>query len=422
MHPISPKVERANIFHLYAELLWMSVAFAIEWYYLQVYAIRLDATPTHLGILTAGRALLMLVVAALTSRWLSRHTNIVRALSLPIIGYRTLIYLCVAFVPLLPAGRFRVDALVGLVIISAIPHGIAQGLFLGMMPAAVSKASLGKVVARRSILINVAVLGCVFMFGGLLEWLPFPVNYQVAFGMAYVTSMFGWLHIRRLKVPDVIQGKSEVVKDASFRVWQYSPFKRFAALLIAVNLSVFLMAPLTQLHLVRGLSASDAWIALFGIAEMTAGAVLTLRLDRLVRRFGTRKLIIATMLATALQPFILALTPTLWPFMIGSAAFGAGWFAINVLLYNLMVEIVPSEHLTKFAATYQMLINSCLFAGPLVGTFMIENIMTIPTALLLIASLRFITSFLARSIPNAPEPETITPPIEPMESIHWETS
>src|SRR5215218_6419098 len=132
MQPLGPKTERANIFHLYSELLWMSVPFALEWYYLQVYAIRLGATPTHLGVLTAGRALLMVIGTGLTSRWLARYHNIVRAMAVPIFLYRMLIYLCIALVPFLP--RFQVDVLVAMAVISAIPHGVAQGLFLGMMP------------------------------------------------------------------------------------------------------------------------------------------------------------------------------------------------------------------------------------------------------------------------------------------------
>src|SRR5690242_107691 len=123
MQAISPKTERANIFHLYSELLWMSVAFALEWYYLQVYAIRLGATPAHLGVLTAGRALFMVIGTSLTNRWLARHRNVIRALAVPIIVYRTLIYFSIALVPFLPS--HQVDALVALAVISAIPHGVA---------------------------------------------------------------------------------------------------------------------------------------------------------------------------------------------------------------------------------------------------------------------------------------------------------
>src|SRR5947208_2960967 len=102
MQPIlNETTERHNTRHLYGDMLWVSVAFAMEWYFLQVYAIRLGATPAHLGALNSLRALLMVVGSGLTGRWLSRFTNLVSAIRWPTLAYRGLLYLGIALVPLL---------------------------------------------------------------------------------------------------------------------------------------------------------------------------------------------------------------------------------------------------------------------------------------------------------------------------------
>ena len=74
----------------------------------------------------------------------------------------------------------------------------------------------------------------------------------------------------------------------------------------------------------------------------------------------------------------------LWDLMgddMALSGFGAGWFVVNVLLYNRLVEIVPHERMGQFAATYQVLINFSLFLGPLIGTFLIENLNAVVAAI-----------------------------------------
>src|SRR6266480_1010317 len=90
---VEPRLERKNIRHLYLDLFWMCVPFALEWYFLQVYAIRMGATAVHLGLLTSFRALMMVVGSILANRWRHRYANSVKALTPPILSYRTILYL-----------------------------------------------------------------------------------------------------------------------------------------------------------------------------------------------------------------------------------------------------------------------------------------------------------------------------------------
>src|ERR1700730_4352569 len=105
--PLLPATYRANTRHLYAEITWMGFAFAMEWYYLQVYAIRLGATALQLAVLMSGRALLMVLGCGLAQRWQTRYPNPIQALALPVFLARLLLYLAIVFVPFLPA--FQVD-------------------------------------------------------------------------------------------------------------------------------------------------------------------------------------------------------------------------------------------------------------------------------------------------------------------------
>ncbi|HVO42689.1 MAG TPA: MFS transporter [Aggregatilineales bacterium] len=394
---LEPKIERANTFHLYADISWMAFTLAVEWYYLQVYAIRMGATPLHLAVLTSGRALLLAIGSGLTGMWCRRYVNLVKAVSFPLLISRVLIYLGLALVPFAPS--HQVDLLVGLVCLSAIPMGVSQGVFLSMLPTAVSRNRLARVVANRSILMNGLVLLCMVFLGQMLEWFPKPENYQIAFGIGFLASLMSWWHVERIQVPNIVKVDRGTRRA---NVWANRPFRRFMIVVIAINTSVFMAGSIGSLQLVRNLNASDTWVSVFGICEVAGAVVGTMRMDWLIRKFGPRWLIIATTMATLFQPLVLGITPILPPFIFPELLFGAGWGIVNVLLYNQLVELVPPDDMADYAAMYQLIINMSLFVGPLIGTFLIENVMSISAALVLIGGLRFLAAVLAWGIRIGP--------------------
>jgi predicted MFS family arabinose efflux permease len=384
--PLSPDIVRANTRYLYWEVFWMSISFAMEWYFMQVFAIRLGATPAHLGALTSVRALLLAVGSGFASRWQGRYDNLITAVRGPMLVYRAMLYIGIALSASLPTAK--VDFLVVMVVLAALPTGISQGCFLSVLRRAVSERELATVVARRMVLLNGGVLVFVIGFGQFLEALPFPINYQLAFGIAFAASFVAWLNIVRVKVPDTPHVDPAQAAAPRINVWKHPEFARFMVSVVVICTGVFMAAPLVQLHLVRGLHASDAWISVFGLFEMGAGALFTLRLDRLIGRFGTGTLMIVTAFATIFQTLILSLTTTLPPFIVGQIAFGMGWFSLGVLMYNRLTEIAPPDDFPRYATVYQMLVNLSLFIGPLIGTFLIEYVMTVPAALLVVAAVR----------------------------------
>ena len=411
MQSITPSIERANTRHLYWDMFWMCAAFAVDWYFLQVFAIRMNATPLQIGLLVSLRAAFLVVGSTLANYWRHRYKNPIPAMVLPIIAYRALLYLPVVFVVYLPLAQ-RVDMLVFLVALSSIPTGISQGIFLGMMRYAVHQDNLASLVARRSILMNAGILVWVLGIGQFLEHVPFPLNYQISFGVAFLVSLLSLWHIWRIKCPDRVEAASESSDGLTLNVWKNSAFVRFAVILVAINASVFISAPLIPLQLVRALNASDAWISAFGVFEMGAGALLMMRMSWLIARFGTAKLIVVTTFMTAFHTLILGMTTTLPPYLIGVLLFGAGWYAVNVLLYNWLVEIVPHEDFPHYAAAYQLLINISLFVGPLLGTFLVTNLMTIPAALILIALVRVAAAYLAWALRPEPIAAVLNRPVE----------
>jgi hypothetical protein len=95
---------------------------------------------------------------------------------------------------------------------------------------------------------------------------------------------------------------------------------------------------------------------------------------------------------------------TLPPFIIGQITFGASWAALNVLLFNRLIEVAPQEGFPQYATAFQIMINASIFAGPLVGTFMIEHNLTLPAALFVVAAARFSAGVLTWAVPRRKVP------------------
>jgi hypothetical protein len=167
MGPNQISDEQFNERHLYVEVAWLSVAYTLDWYYLSVFALALNATPLHLGLLTSGRALLMTIGAAAAPRWRCHFADVQTALRIPLLSSRGMLFFASAFVPLL--GEYAAEWLVIVAVISAFPEGIGQNLILSIPALAVCKDRLPTVVARRSVIMNAGVLVSVAAFGVLLE-------------------------------------------------------------------------------------------------------------------------------------------------------------------------------------------------------------------------------------------------------------
>lgn len=395
---ITPETERRNIRNHYLDLLWMGPAIVIEWYFLNIFAVRLGATASQLSALLAFRALFLALGAGLCAPWMRRFKNLVPALNIPILAYRFLLYLVIGLIPFLPAGTpdYRVDLVVVVSALAALPHGLAAGLWLGMLRSSVTESRLSGFLSRRLMLVNLWTLIWVMVSGPLLDSAPFPLGYQLYFIVAFVGSVVAWNRLMRVRVPDIPErlptAEQPIIKPVN--IWKNKKFLRFAALVFFTHISVFMAAPIVPLYLVRTLNASDTWISLFSAVEVGAGALIMVYSNRLIARFGANRLIMVAGLATALQTLILGFSTTLPPHLIGQAAFGIGWFWLAVLLYYRLSELIGSEDFPPYAAGFQMLAGIALLFGPPLGTFLIENVMSLSAALVLTGVLRIVSAVL----------------------------
>lgn len=389
-------IERQNFYHLVADIAWFGLALAATTRFLSVYAIRLGATPTELGLLAALPGLVLVISTALSGWWRRRFADSVRAIALPSLGFR-LVFLLPAFAPFFPP-EFQIMWLILAVAIPAIPQGIAGVIFIVLLRESVNDKRINSLMSRRHLAMNVALIFSALAFGLMLERVAFPLNYQIMFALAFVFTLMSEWHVLKVKVlyPVPTPAPIKTIENAMKRVWAMPSFQNVAFIALVIHLAFFSIVAVVPLFLMDHLGAGEAFMALFGVVELVAGAIIASFTDKIISRIGTRNTIMLAMFGTTLAALSFATAPTLEFTLIGAAISGASWTAANVGLFGYFMDSTPTEDLSRATVAYQQIISIAVFIGPLMGSTLIEGGINIVMAILIGAVMRFVAGFLTQ--------------------------
>jgi MFS family permease len=384
-HSKLPEEDSSNFYHLVMDIAWFGMALPATVRFLSVYAIRLGANPSELSWIVSLPALVLLFSAGLGNRWITRYADPIRAIFWPSLGFR-FIFLLPVLTPFLPR-EWQPLWLILSVTIPALPQGISSVVFLVMMRQAVHHEHLTSLLSRRSLALNVTVAISGLAFGFWLEQAPFPVNYQAMFLLAFALALVSQLHLTRIHIQPVTVIPPEAqVKSQPWR----SPQFRYVALIAAItHLAFFAIFPLIPLHLVKNLGASEGFMALFALAELAAGALISTFAPRVVQRLGNRRMVAVSMVGTGLAALIVASAPDLSFTLIAGAISGASWTLVGMGIFGCFTESTPAEEMGPYTVSYHQVIFAMMFVGPLVGSLLVITGVQLPLVLLIGAAARF---------------------------------
>lgn len=407
--------EKANFNHLVGDIAWFGLAMAATTRFLSVYAIRLGATPVDLGWISALPALLLLVSASFGAWWTRRYGNPVRSLFWPGLGMR-LMFLLPAFAPFLPP-HLQPAWLILSVSLPALPQGIASVTFFVVMRGSVDPSHMTHLLSRRQLAVNVCVAIAALAFGLWLKGVPFPLNYQVMFLVAFVFSLGSLYHCIRIRVEDQKRATTEMANIAPALVapvvrrhatksfaqtlvkpWRSPAFRRVAFLTSLIHGVFFFLVPVVPLLLVKHLGADEGYMAIFALVELAAGATASILAPRVTARIGTRPMIALAMVGTALSAIIIALAPNLFVALFAAAFSGGCWTAAaGVGIFSYFVDNTPAEEMSTFSTAYHQVIGLSIFIGPMIGSVLANGGVNLVLLVMFGAALRLFAAPLIES-------------------------
>jgi MFS family permease len=380
----STSVEQSNYRHLVLDIAWFAVALAATSRFLSIYAIHLGATAAQLGWISSLPPLIMLVTSSFGGWWQRRHSNAIESLFLPGLAFRFM-FLLPAFAPLL-SPELQPWWLVLAVALPAIPQGIAGVAFWNVMREAVTDNRMGPLLNQRSLAFSVTLAVGALVFGLWLEKAAFPFNYQIMFLLAFLFALGSLRHCLKIRVvaPAVQPAPVQQVNP-----WHAPAFRQVALVAAAMYIGFTSILAITPLHLVSSLKASEGFMAVFGLVELSAGAAVALLTPRLIDRFGLRGMIAIAMMGTAVAAVIFALAASLPITLLGAALSGACWTAAAMVGLNAYFsQNSPAAQMTPFSTAYQQVLGFSAFVGPLIGSSLASSSVSLVAVLMLGAALR----------------------------------
>jgi len=363
--------ERTNFNHFVIDVVWYGLGFAATSRFLSVFAIRLGATPTELGWISSLPALFLLITSTLGSWWRNRYHTTLKAL-MPVAFIVRLPFLLPAFAPLFPE-KWRPLWIILSVSLPALAQGLASVTFVVFMREASTDRMITPLLSLRSLALNVGVGIAALVYGVWLETAPFPFNYQSMFVLAFFFTLMSQWHVSRCKVltePSVKSQKAE----SPLVAWKSRTFQPviFAAAIIHVAFTI--LVQIVALYLIRHHGASEGFIAIFSMVELSSAALIGLVTPQIVKAIGNRTMIGGAMVGTGIGVLIIALAPNINLTLIGAVITGASWTtAVSVGLFGFYMEAAPRENTAPYSAAYHQAIGLGAFIGPLIGGWLADG-------------------------------------------------
>lgn len=381
-----PQTSQANFNHLVWDIAWFGLALPATMSFLSVYAIRINASATVLGLLAALPAVFALLTSSLARTWRRRYPDSVRAMYWPAFGHR-LVFLLPALTPFFPK-EWQPLWLVLAVSLPAFPQGIANVIFLVLMRETVENRRITELTSRRSMYFNLAVAAGTLAFGFWLERVAFPLNYQVMFVVAFVLSQASGWHLQQLK-PIAVE-PVRLPGQMLISPWRVGAFRRVIFLLLITYVPFFLLGPIVPLRLVDDLGATESFMAYFALGGQVAAAIVAGMTSLVVRKLGSQRTMALGMIGSALSAAILGLSSSLVLMLVASVVAGISWTMTAIAIFGYFNENMPQEDITRYSTLWNQLVMLTIFVGPMVGSQLVALGMDLRSVLLLGAGLRLL--------------------------------
>lgn len=394
-----------NIRHLYGDIAGFGVLSGTAVSFLAIYATRLGAANFQIGLLTAGPALVNLLITLPAGQWVAAR-KLAPVVFWTSVGQR-LIYPLLVFVALLLAPAAQVQAILAMVVLASIPGTALAIAFNALFAEAVPESRRGDVVGKRNALLALTMLVSLLISGQILRLMPPEqsyAGYAIVFAIGTLGAAYSSYHLFRIRLASPMvhrsykgtpmgdaerSGRVVLSPDAplvrlfasrmltrlptkhGMRVMLRplrTPFGPFVFSLFAFHFAQYVPIALFTLFWVRVAKLNDAQISYVNATFYTVMLVASLRLGRLTARYGNRRLVIAGAFLLASYPLFTALSWNITLLLVAAIVGGAVWAVLGGALSNRLLERVPADDRPTHLALYNMALNAAMLIGAMVGT------------------------------------------------------
>jgi MFS family permease len=365
--PPTPAQVQTNAHHLVMDITWYGIFVGTCLNLMSVYIVRLGASSILVSAVIFGPALVSIFWQLPATSLMNRTGHRMRWVLGSLFGHR-FFYLIIALLPFLIDQRLA-PLTVFLLFIQAFPLATANTGFLSMMADAIPPERIPNVVGLRMAGLGLTSTITTLVAGRILQWVAFPLNYQIIFFIGWLTSMVSIWHVTRMVVPErPAPPRQDVSMLARLpAMFRFPGFALFTAAVTTLHMAIGITGPLLPIYWARTLGATDGQISIVVTTASGMMVVGSLAMRRWVRVIGRERALAIGAAGYALYPLLTSFSPSIWWVVPWAALGGAFTATIFVTLFDNLVSVTPENDRTTYIGVYSMFVNSALVFGPLIA-------------------------------------------------------
>jgi MFS family permease len=238
-----------------------------------------------------------------------------------------------------------------------------------------------RINGSRWALVSLVTAVVVAVCGTMLEWIPFPINYQLVFGISFLGGLLSAYLFSRIERPSDSKPQAASVQAVELlprlqgyvRSFAETPiFLRYLFTSFVLRFGLHLPAALYSIYWVRNLNASDAWIGWRSTASSLALIVGYLLWGRIATRKGHHLVLLVCTIAVGSYPVLTALTPSQAWLPLVAVVWGLFITGIDVSIFDTLLSVCPEDKRPSFVAVNTLFAHLAIFLAPMAGSLLSE--------------------------------------------------
>jgi len=388
---------------------WFGILSGSSIAFLSVYAARLGANPFQVGLMGAMPAVINLFFAIPAGLWLQKRA-IGKAVFWTSVYYR-FGYLLLIPLPWIFADQHQIWMLVFLALLMGVPGTAMAVGFNALFAEAVPANWRAHVAGIRNVILSVVYVVTSVLCGVILNNISFPAGYQVVFAIGFLGAAMSSFHLYFVNPLSnssefsiaPVQATTFSGTKPGFRYWLNqlrqnlisvnvwkTKFRSTLSVLLFFHIAQYLAIPLYPLYFVNVLHLNDQQIGIGSAAFYFSGLIGSMQLARISNKLGHHKVTSLGAILTSLFPIMLVCSRGYYQYLAISLVGSFGWAFVGGALINYLLEKTPGNNWSGYLAWYNIILNTAILAGSILGPVLAGNVNLGP-ALLIIGVLRFLS-------------------------------
>ncbi len=354
------------------------------------YAKRLGASDFHFTLLQSLPALVAFCVLIPGGYLVDKAKNKI-AVAVIVALVSRLFLLLFALVPLLPQ-EMQALTLVILVGLRHAPEGLWTVAYQSIVSDVFPYSELAQVMSIRNRIANIAQLACIIVLSQVMSYLN-GTDYdmvsalQIVFVVAAVFGIWEILYYKKLQPrKEHIQTEHSFLgnlKEVAKKLPQQHRYLTYCITVLPFYMAWLFPPALFNIVTFSVFKADEKWMTYMSIVH-TLSALIGLALwRRIIEKKGNSVSLLWAVISMSFSPLIYAFAPDILVLTILMVVPGFATAGINLLFFNLLIEMSPQKQKTTYMAFFTSLVNLITFVMPLTCAFLMDYLNT--QELLLIA-------------------------------------